>query len=141
MTPEVGRTYYRKGKAGHALVVRVLSVSEWVEYEVVHGPRRALAVGSGRCKARNFGGWESVEGRGDYSHLDGCKLFATFLVLDTRGEPILRCSQMRAGFYLRKGFARPVRDGVLQFTDGRTERRLRELYGEEFSAFFLAVKN
>jgi 5-methylcytosine-specific restriction endonuclease McrA len=141
MTPEVGRAYYRKGKAGHALVVRVLSVAEWVEYEVVHGPRRALAAGTGRCKARNFVGWEQVEERDDYSHLDGCKLFATFLVLDTRGEPILRCSQKRADLYLRKGFARTVRDGVLQFADGRTERRLRELYGEAFSAFFLAVKN
>jgi hypothetical protein len=141
MTPEVGKTYYRRGKSGQALVVRVLSVSEWVEYRVVHGPRRAVAAGTGRCKARNFAGWEQVEEREDYSHLEGCKRFATVLMLDTRGEPLLRCSQKRAGFYLRKGFARPIGEGVLQFTDDQTERRLRELYDGSFSEFFMAVKN
>jgi hypothetical protein len=30
IVPEVGRLYYRKGKAGQALVVRLLSVGEWV---------------------------------------------------------------------------------------------------------------
>jgi 5-methylcytosine-specific restriction endonuclease McrA len=141
MTPEVGKTYCRRGKAGQALVVRVLAVGEWVEYRVVHGPRRALALATGRCKVRNFTGWQEVAERADYTDLDGCKVFATFLALDTRGEPLLRCSQKRADFYLRKGFARPVREGVLQFTDDQTETRLRELYGGPFSQFFLAVKN
>src|SRR3954463_456158 len=84
MTPEVGKTYYRKGKSGHALVVRVLAVGEWVEYQVVRGPRRALALGTGRCKAANFTRWEPTPERDDYADLDGCKRFATFLVLDTR---------------------------------------------------------
>jgi 5-methylcytosine-specific restriction endonuclease McrA len=141
MTPEVGKIYYRKGKSGHALVVRIVSVAEWIEYRVVHGPRRAMAAGTGRCKARNFAGWEETPQRDDYSHLDGCKIFATFLVLDTQGTPILRCGQKRAGFYLKKGYVRAVRDGVLQFTDDQTQRRLRELYPGPFSEFFMAVKN
>ena len=141
MTPEIGKTYYRRGKSGHALVVRVLAVAEWVEYEVVHGPRKALSVRTGRCKVRNFRGWEEVGERDDYTDLDGCKIHATFLVLDTQGEPILRCGQKRADFYLRKGYARVVGDGVLQFEDEQTERRLHGLYLGPFSAFFLAVKN
>jgi len=44
-----------------------------------------------------------------------------------------RCSQKRAAFYLKKGFARPLRDGVLQFTDDQTEKRMRELYEGPFS--------
>jgi hypothetical protein len=141
MTPVVGQLYYRKGRSGQALVVRVLSVGEWVEYAVLHGPKRALTLGTGRCKTKNFTDWQRTDERADYSHLNGCKIEATFLVLDTHGQPILRCSGKRAGFYLRKGFARQVGDGVLQFTDDRTERRLRELYGGPFSEFFLAVKN
>jgi hypothetical protein len=141
MTPEVGQTYYRKGRSGQALVVRVLSVGEWVEYAVIHGPRRSLTAGTGRCKTKNFHDFAPTDERDDYSHLEGCKIEATFLVLDTRGEPILRCSRKRADFYLRKGFAQSVGEGVLQFTDDRTEKTLRALYADEFSAFFLAVKN
>src|SRR5262249_59973248 len=114
-------------------------VAEWVDYQVVHGPRRALSQGTGRCKAHNFKGWEQTEERDDYSHLDGCKRFATFLVLDTRGEPILRCSQKRAAFYLKKGYVQPAGDGVLQFTDDQTERRLRALYPAAFSEVFLPL--
>lgn len=141
LTPQVGGIYYRKGKAGQALVVRVESVGEWVDYTVIHGPRRALALGLGRCKTKNFTNWQLTEPCEDYSHLNGCKIFKTFLVHDTSGQPILRCSQKRAAFYLRKGFVVPVTDGVLRFTDAQTEQRLRELYPGSFSAFFLAVKN
>jgi hypothetical protein len=48
MIPEVGKIYYRRGKSGRALVVRVVSVSEWVEYEVVDGPGGpCLSAGDG----------------------------------------------------------------------------------------------
>jgi hypothetical protein len=141
MTPQVGKIYYRKGRSGHALVIRVVSVAEWVEYQILHGPRRARVAGSGRCKTKNFLGWEETGEREDYTHLDGCKIFPTFLVLDTQGTPILRCSEQRADFYLRKAYARLVREGVLQFTDDQTENRLRELYRGQFSEFFMAVKN
>jgi hypothetical protein len=82
-----------------------------------------------------------IEEQADYTHLDGARQFDTFLVLSTEGKPLLRCSQKRARFYLKKGFARPVEDGVLQFTDATTEKTLAELYSGEFSEFFLAVKN
>jgi 5-methylcytosine-specific restriction endonuclease McrA len=141
MTPQVGRTYYRKCRSGQAFVVRVEAVGEWVDYRVLHGPRRAVSLGAGRCKARNFLDWVETEARDSYDHLDGCRLHATLLVQNTRGEPILRCSEKRAAFYLRKGYAVRVSDGVLRFTDDQTEQRLRLLYNGEFSAFFLAVKN
>lgn len=141
VTPQPGQVYFRKGAAGKAAVVRVRAVGEWVEYDVLHGPRQLLRAGRGRCKARNFAGWQPCPESDDYSHLDGCKIFATFLMLDTSGEPIVRCGEKRARFYLRKGFAEVVSDGVLRFTDAQTERQLRQTHAEGFSAFFLAVKN
>jgi hypothetical protein len=143
MTPEIGKVYARKRHA-KAEVVRVTALADgWVEFRYLHGPTRALRAVSGRCKARNFAaaGWQPAEERADYSHLDGAARFPTFLALDTQGSPILRCSQKRAMFYLRKGYAREVATGVLQFLDAQTEDRLKVLYLGRFSDFFLAVKN
>ena len=143
MNPEIGRVYARR-RSGKAEVIRVTAVADgWAEFRYLHGPARAMRAGAGRCKARNFtvAGWAPTDERDDYTHLDGAAKFATFQVLDTRGEPLLRCSAKRAAFYLRKGYARATAPGVLQFTDPQTEERLRTLYLGEFSAFFLAVKN
>ncbi len=142
-SPQLGRVYARK-RGGKAEVVRVTAIAEeWVTFHYLHAADRALRSGSGQCKAKNFFavGWEPTEERDDYSHLDGAELFATYEVLDTRGEPILRCSAKRAAFYLRKGYAREVRPGVLQFTDSQTEDQLKVLYLGQFSEFFQAVKN
>ena len=141
--PEIGHVYARR-RSGKAAVVRVAAVTgEWVEYRFLHGPARDLRAGVGRCKARNFAaaGWRPIPECADYSHLDGATKFDTFRVLDTKGEPILRCSAKRAAFYLRKGFAKEVEPGVLQFTDPKTEERLRELYAGGFTEFFMEVKN
>ena len=46
---------------GKAEVVRIIArTDEWVEYRYLHGPERAMRVGVGRCKAKNFAaaGWE-----------------------------------------------------------------------------------
>ena len=141
MTPEVGKTYWRKGASGKSVVMRVRAAGEWVEYDVLHGPLALRRKKIGRCKAKNFTGWEEIEPRADYSHLDGCKAFATFVVQDTAGVPILGCGEKRARFYLKNGYVKPVSEGVLRFTDDRTETRLRELYPGAFSEFFMAVKN
>jgi hypothetical protein len=141
--PEVGRVYARR-RSGKAEVVRVTAAAgEWAEFRYLHGPDRAMRVGTGRCKVKNFpaAGWEATEERADYSDLDGADRYDTVLVLDTAGEPILRCSRKRAAFYTRKGLAAEAGPGTLRFTDPRTERRLRTLYRGGFSAFFLAVKN
>jgi 5-methylcytosine-specific restriction endonuclease McrA len=142
-TPQVGRVYARS-RNGKAEVVRVTALEgEWAHFRYLHGPGRAMRAGAGKCKARNFAaaGWKPTDERDGYSHLDGATRFATYEVRDTRGEPILRCSAKRAAFYLRKGYAREVAPGVLQFTDPRTEDRLRLLYLGQFSEFFMAVKN
>jgi hypothetical protein len=143
MSAEVGRVYFRRRK-GKAEVIRVVAWADgWVEFHYLHGSDRALREASGRCKAKNFAasGWQPTEERDDYAHLDGAVQFATFEVRDTTGTPILRCSAKRAAFYLRKGYAKEVAPGVLQFTDPQTEERLRKLYLGRFSEFFLAVKN
>ena len=113
-----------------------------VQYEVLQVPASLRRKPLGTCNVRSFiQQAELIQEQLDYSHLDGAKQFDTFLVLSTQGEPLLRCSRKRADFYLKKGFARPVNDGVLQFTDATTEKTLGALYLGEFSKFFLAVKN
>ena len=143
MTPEVGRVYARR-RSGKAEVVRVTAVGgEWADFRFLHGPARSLRAGAGRGKVKNFAaaGWGPTDERDSYTHLDGAARHTTFRVLDTKGEPLLRCSAKRAAFYLRKGYAREAGPGVLQFLDPRTEERLRELYLGGFSEFFLEMKN
>jgi hypothetical protein len=135
---------YARRRGGKAEVVRVVAVDgEWAEFRFLHGPTRALRAGVGRSKLKNFAaaGWLPTEERDDYAHLDGATKFDTYQVLDTKGEPILRCSARRAAFYLRKGFAKEREPGVLQFTDPQTEERLRVLYLGGFTEFFMEVKN
>ncbi|MCI0701626.1 MAG: HNH endonuclease [Planctomycetia bacterium] len=143
MHPKIGQVYTRS-RNGKAEVVRVVAIAdEWVEFRYLHGPERAMRLGIGRCKAKNFAsaGWKPTEEREDYSHLDGATRFDTFQVLDTHGKPILRCSAKRAAFYLRKKLAREVSSGVLQFNDPQIEERIRTMSVEGFTEFFLEVKN
>lgn len=139
---EPGQVWLRK-RSSTALVRRVRAVEHGkVHYEVLHGPAGLRRKPLGTCNVRSFvQDAQQIEDRADYSHLDGAKQFDTCLVLSTGGEPLLRCSQKRAEFYLKRGFARPVSEGVMQFTDAATENTLAELYLGEFSQFFLAVKN
>jgi hypothetical protein len=140
--PQPGQVWLRK-RASAAVVRRVRAVENGkVYYEVLHGPASLRRKPLGWCNVRSFVQHaEQIEEQPDYSHLDGAKQFDTFLVLSTHGQPLLRCSQKRADFYLKKGFARRVESDVLQFTDATTEKTLAELYLGEFSKFFLAVKN
>jgi hypothetical protein len=139
---EPGQVWRRK-RGSAALVRRVRAVvGEVVHYEVLHGPAALRRHPLGSCRLRSFVRHSRrIEEQDNYSHLDGADLHDTFLVLSTAGEPLLRCSQKRARFYLRKGHAREVSDRVLQFTEGRTEATLSVLYRGQFSEFFLAVKN
>jgi hypothetical protein len=145
MQPQVGQVYFRKNpNLPKATVVEVVSLNgEWVHYQVLHGPSALVRRKFDRCKVKNFFaiGWRECRRRDDYHHLDGCKRFDTFLVLGVAGNALFRCSEKRARHYLKKGYARQVEQGVLQFTNDVTEKRLQELYQGEFSAFFLAVKN
>ncbi len=141
-TLEVGKCYFRKtGLTVHVRKVERIDGDD-VFYRVLYGSQLKRRTHN-RTRMRNFLRWSmgEVEELSDYSHLNGCKKFETFLVRNTQGEPILRCNEHKARFYLRKGYAREVEPGVLQFIDDMTEKRLEELYLGEFSLFFMAVKN
>jgi hypothetical protein len=145
MRPEVGKVYFRKnpGRPRATVIEVVAADEEWVRYRVLRGPNALLRKKVNRCKRKNFaaGGWQECRRRDDYHHLDGCKIFATFLVLGVAGDPLFRCSEKRARHYLKKGYVREAVEGRLQFTNDVTEKRLEELYRGEFSEFFVAVKN
>jgi len=145
----VGKCYCRK-KGQIASVRKVLGINDTkVEYVTLHGPilnkvhRGSSGTKYGCVSMRSFRRWAhyEVEEREDYKHLDGATILPTFLVLSTQGVPILRCGYKRAQFYLRKGYATLVSDGVLQYTNDTTEKRLVELYGPELTEFFMQVKN
>jgi 5-methylcytosine-specific restriction endonuclease McrA len=142
MTPAIGTTYWRKGDRFKAVVIEVTGVDDaWVTYRVLHGPRSLLRKPFIRAKLANFTDWQPCERQDSYDHLDGCKPAPTLLVLGVNGDPLFRCSAKRANYYRRRGVARDAGEGVLQFTDDATEKRLRELHPGEFSAFFFAEKS
>lgn len=139
--PEVGKKYYRVSHA-KGRVVQVTSVNDgWVNATVLHGPG-ALKKKGYRCKEKNFH-WHVVpdDWGDDYSKLDGCRIFPTYMVLGHKGDPIFRCSEKRAKHYLKKGFVFQVDENTLQFTNDTTEKVLEKLYEGKFSEFFMAVKN
>jgi len=138
--PVIGQKYYRiSGAKGR--VIEVVSLDDgWVTAKVLHGPG-ALKHRGYRCKAKNFHWHVCPDDLDDYSKLDGCRIFSTFMVLGHQGNPIFRCSEKRANHYLKKGFATLVDDATLQFTNDVTEKTLERLYEGKFSEFFMAVKN
>jgi hypothetical protein len=112
-----------------------------VEYRVLHGPARKKTP-LNCCSLKKFLVWAQGEFVGeDYAQLDGAKRYTTALVLNVAGQALFRCSERRAAFYLRKGFAVRVDEGTLRLIDDTTEKKLAELYQEGLSPFFLAVKN
>lgn len=149
MEIKVGTCYFRK-KGLVATVRKVLGVTETkVDYVTLHGPilnkphRGSSGTKYGSCSIRGFKRWaqDEIEEAESYKHLDGATILPTFIVLSTKGDPILRCGYKRAQFYLRKGYAKIVSPGVLQYTNDVTEKRLAELYGPELTEFFMQVKN
>lgn len=140
---EVGKCYYcriNKGTGLRARVRKILRIeNKLVHYEVLHGP--APNGRYGVCALRRFANWKEVAEDFDFNALDGAIWRPTCMVLNVKGEPILRCGNKRKNFYLRKGYATEVSPGVLQFTNDSVEKRLEALYGPNLHDFFMEVKN
>jgi hypothetical protein len=141
MTIEPGRKYFQK-RGVRGSVRQVLAVSGGkVDYRVLHGPAMKRTP-CNSCSLRNFARWADGEFTGDdYARLDGARRHETFVVQNTSGEAIFRCSSRRGKFYLRKGYAVQVGDRTLRFTDDTTEKKLAHLYDGKLSPFFMEVKN
>jgi hypothetical protein len=142
MHVQPGKCYFRK--AGLTVSVRKVERVEGdvVLYRVLCGPQLKQRD-CNSTKLKKFVRWATgeVEERDDYSHLDGCLRFDTFVVRDTHGRPFFRCTQRKANVYLKKGYAVEVEPGVLQMTTDHVEKRLHEVHDGKFNEFFLAVKN
>lgn len=139
IAPVIGNKYYRVSGI-KARVIEIVSITDgWVTGKTLHGPSQ-LHRNPFRCKEKNFA-WSPCPDLDDYSKLDGCKIYATFVVLGIRGNPLFRCSEKRAKHYLKKGFVVQLDDNTLQFTNDITEKTLEKLYEGQFSEFFMAVKN
>lgn len=137
---KVGKCYLRKVQ-GRATVRKVLAVGKTVEYETLHGP----SLSKSRFGSQNFNNFkkkffQEVPELADYRHLDGCIRQETFIVLNTQGSPLVRCSFGRAKFYLDRGYAFEVEPGVIRLGNDATEKRLFALHGE-LDAYFMEKKN
>lgn len=144
---KVGIYYYRKIDF-IATVRLVLSIENGVvEYLHIYHPRFPEKA-PGRCGVSRFRKWvtgqvpDEIIASGKWAELSGATIHATYVVLNRRGESLLRCSERRAKFYLKKGYASEVADHTLQFNDDITEKTLRKLYGDKLdNPFFMEKKN
>lgn len=138
-----GQCYYRK-QGCRGSVRKIISIRNGkVTYERLWGT--SLKVGKrGICSITTFRNWingEIVE-MADYSMLDGCTLYPTYICLDTKGEAVFRCSTSRATFYLKRGYATQVAPDTIQFTTDDSPNKVRELYGDLTKfPFFMHPKN
>ena len=141
MNLEVGKKYYQKrGICGGVRQVLALHDGK-VDYQVLHGPALKRQPRN-TCSHRKFLAWaDGVFTGEDYRRLDGAKVFGTYLVQNTAGTPIFRCTEHRGQFYLKKGYAFRLDEMTLRLTDDTTEKKLADLYDGVLNPFFLEVKN
>lgn len=142
---QINKVYYRDGH-GHTLVRRILDIkNDIISYERLHGPDSLMRKGKfGSCKIKNFKDWVDgeTEELEDYSALNGCKILETFLVLNSSGKPIFRCSFKKGVSYLEKNHAFEIDENTIQLTNDIIENKIKEFCGDiENNPFFLAVKN
>lgn len=138
------KCYYHKNGV-IACVRKVIDIVDGrVNYIALHGPVVKKGFSNRfQTSLRGFKRWaqKEIEELDDYRHLDGATIHPTFIVLDTKSNVIFRCSQKRAKFYLKKGYANLVNSDTIQLTNDVTEKRLSQLYDGEFSEFFTEIKN
>jgi hypothetical protein len=158
----VGAIYLRRSRNGGTVRVRkVLSFDESnVTFEWVYG-KPGTPVGRPNVethKLRAFLSWLignhgdrngragaiEVTADDDYTHYLGAIRYETFVCLKPNGEPLFRCSDRRARFYLRKGYANLVGENTIQFTNDTTEEKLAAFHGAKTlveNPFFMSKKN
>lgn len=138
---KVDQIWYKNTK-GQARVKKIIAVEEkHIQFELLYpfSKEKISRVRKGTFRKDCV----VIEPLEDYSVLDGAKLYQTYIVNGVLGEPIFRCSQRRASFYLRKGYAKDLGNNIIQLTDDQTEKKMDFLYEgkQRFNEFFMAVKN
>ena len=141
-----GQCYWHKSQ-GKVIVRKILSIKDkHIEYKRVYGPPTKLLNKTGICSFATFRQWldGSVVENADFSILEGANIQPTFIAENSEGKPLFRCSESRAKFYLRRGFADLINKETIRFnhTGKQTENVLASLYGDTGKLpFFMAVKN
>jgi len=125
-----------------AVVRQVVAVDgKKVDYKVLYNPLSPQQK-TGRCHIKSFlRDFRQIEPMKDYSLLDGARIYETYMVLGVLGQPLFRCNQKRALWYLSKGYVTKAGDHQVQFTNDVTEKTLERIYKGNFSDFFMAIKN
>jgi hypothetical protein len=141
-----GKCYYRKSN-GRISVRKILGVRDKkISYQRIYGPPAKLLNTVQETNPQRFRKWmhgEIIESA-DFKALDGAHIHPTFIVHSFDGVPLFRCSQKRANFYLRRGYATKIKEDSIRFTEAgkRTEIVLQNIYGDiSDHPFFMAPKN
>lgn len=142
----VGSCYYRK-RNGHVSVRKILDIKDnKVSYKRLYGPASHMKFGeTGSATFKAFKRWltgEVSEGA-NFASLKGAEIQPSYLVYDSAGSPIFRCTKKKAKFYLSHHYAESVGSEAIRLNEhGRkTEEMLKMLHGDAINPFFFAVKN
>lgn len=109
-----------------------------VYYECVNGALSKIPERRhNSCSIKAFQKWAGGEFIGDKYPISGeCVKFKIWLILSVSGEKLLKCSDKRAKYYIKKDLVKIIDAYTLQFIDDSKEKRLKELFGEGLSDFF-----
>lgn len=143
----IGSCYYRK-RNGQVSVRKITDIKDGIVYfRRLFGPHSHMKYGeTGQTKIKSFKKWlsgEVCEGA-NFDLLNGAEIHPSYLVCDTSGNPIFRCTRKKANFYIKHQFADLLSSDVIQLNERgkQTEEILKMLHGENSTnPFFLATKN
>lgn len=144
----IGKRYYRNHK-GFA-VKEVLSFGTkhdktMVTYKFIFGVKRLLGT-TQTTTLKSFAKWSNgccdLLPSQNYEDFLGAIIQPTFLVRDTKGNDVYRCSGVCAKRYLKKGFAIQLDSETLQLTSDIPLVKIGECFPNYLTnPYFMAAKN
>jgi len=144
MLIEPNKCYMRRNHFGYVTVRKVISIiNGLVHYNILCGSKVKDDPFGNKCKLKNFKKWltAEIEELPDYSHLTGAKIEKNYLVKSSDGIDICVCTEKRVNKYIEKGHAKLIDENTIQFTNSIFENKVKEIYGNNLSDFFLQIKN
>ena len=141
----VGKCYYHR-TFGHAAVRKIIEIKDnKVHYQRLRGSAIKKIGEFGVCSIFSFRNWVhgEVNEKANFEALDGADLHPTYIVQNSKGEAIMRCTDRKAKWYTKKGYATLVDIATIRFVEGCTsEQMLLGIYGDlKDNPFFMSVKN
>lgn len=132
---------YANTRKGRILVRKVLYFdieNNSIYYRALHGPMVKRGQVYNCASVRSFTNWcnKQVAELDSYNNHSYFEQQKSYIVLNTQGQPFVRCQQKKVNNYLKKGLLKWIDDDTLQYTTDLIEKKLLEVYdGQPDSAF------